>query len=59
MLFAGEGRTERYRKIMHQYWKDQGLFDLEEQHLVCQVRSILKINELSKADTVKAEAIKT
>ena len=39
-----------YRKRMHQYWKGYGLFELEEQHLACQVRSILKIGKLSKVE---------
>ena len=35
---------------MYQYWKDYGLFELEEQHLACQVRSILKTGKLSKVE---------
>ena len=35
---------------MHQYWKDYGLFGLEEQHLACQVRSILKTCKLCKVE---------
>ena len=27
---------------MHQYWIEEGSFETEEQHLPCQVRSILK-----------------
>ena len=27
---------------MHQYWIEEGRFKIEEQHLACQVRSILK-----------------
>ena len=33
---------------MHQYWKDYELFELEEQHMVCQVRNTLKTDKLSK-----------
>ena len=47
-LKAKEGPNIGYRKRMHQYWKDYGLFELEEQHLACQVRSILKTGKLSK-----------
>ena len=36
---------------MHQYWKDDGLFELQEQHLTYQVRSILKAGKLSKVET--------
>ena len=43
-----EGPNIGYRKKMHQYWKDCGLFELEGQHLACQVRSILKTSKLSK-----------
>ena len=35
---------------MHQYWKDYGLFELGEQHLTCQVRSILKAGKLGKVE---------
>ena len=35
---------------MHQYWKDYGLFELEEQHLPSQVISILKTGKLSKVE---------
>ena len=38
------------RKRMHQYWKDYRLFELEEKHLACQVRSILKTDKLSKVE---------
>ena len=49
-LRAKEGPNIGYRKRMHQYWKDYGLFELEEQHLACQVRSILKTGKLSKVE---------
>ena len=39
-----------YRKSMHQYWKDYGLFELKEEHLACLVRSILKPGKLSKLE---------
>ena len=35
---------------MHWYWKDDGLFELQEQHLAYQVRSILKTGKLSKVE---------
>ena len=52
MLFANKERTESwyYIKRIHQYWKDYGLSELEEQHLACQVRSILKTGKLSKVE---------
>ena len=49
-LQAEEGPNIGYRKRMHQYGKDYGLFQLEEQHLACQVRSILKQGKLSKVE---------
>ena len=33
-----------------QYWKDDGLFELQKQHLAYQVRSILKTGKLSKVE---------
>ena len=45
-----KGPNIGFRKRMHQYWKDYGLFELEEQHLACQVRSILKTGKLSKVE---------
>ena len=35
---------------MHQYWKDDGLFELQGQHLTYQIRSILKTGKLSKVE---------
>ena len=49
-LQAKEGPNIVYRKRIHQYRKDYGLFELEVQHLVCQVRSILKAGKLSKVE---------
>ena len=49
-LQAKEGPNIGYRKRMRQYWKDYGLFELEEQHLACQFRSILKTGKLSKVE---------
>ena len=37
-----------YRKRMHQYWTEEGSFEIEEQHLACQVRSVLKTKKLSE-----------
>ena len=34
-LQAKEGPNIGHRKRMHQYWKDYGQFELEEQHLAC------------------------
>ena len=50
-LQAKERPNIGYRKRMHQYWKDYGMFELVKQHLVCQVRSILKTGKLSKVET--------
>ena len=45
-LKAKEEGHRRYRKRMHQCWKEEGSFEIEEQHLACQVRSILKTKKL-------------
>ena len=29
-----------YRKRMHNIWNEVGLFEIEKEHLACQVRSI-------------------
>ena len=47
-LQSKEGPNIGYRKRMHHYWKDYGLF--KEQHLAYQVRSILKTGKLSKVE---------
>ena len=52
---AKEGPNIGYRKRIHQYWKEDGLFELQEQHLAYQVRSILKTGKLS---TVEIERLK-
>ena len=49
-LQAKEAPNIGYRKRMHHYWKDYELFELEEQHLAYQVRSILKTGKLSKVE---------
>ena len=33
---------------MHQYWIEKGRFEIKEQHLAFQVRSMLKTKKLSK-----------
>ena len=35
---------------MYQYWIEEGSFKIEEQHLGCQVRSILKIKRFSEVE---------
>ena len=40
---------------MHQYWIEWGRFEIEEQPLACQVRSMLKIKKLPE---VNIEALK-
>ena len=47
-LQAKEGPNFGYRKRMHQYWKGDGVFELQRQHLAYQIRSILKTSKLSK-----------
>ena len=47
---ANEGPNNGYRKRIHQHWKDDGLFELQKQHLAYQVRSILKTGKLSKVE---------
>lgn len=37
---------------MHQYEKDYGLFELEEQEFTYQVRTIMKTDKLSKVEVV-------
>ena len=49
-LQAKEVPNIGYRKRMYQCWKDDGLFELQEQHLAYQVRSILKTGKLSKVE---------
>ena len=36
---------------MHQYWMEDGRFEIKEQHQACQVRSILKTKKLSEVET--------
>ena len=36
---------------MHQYWMEDGRFEVKEQHQACQVRSILKTKKLSEVET--------
>ena len=49
-LKAKEEGERGYRKRMHQYWKEDGRFEIKEQHQVCQVRSILKTKKLSEVE---------
>ena len=49
-LQAKKGPNIGYRKRMHQYWKNNRLFELQEQHLAYQVRSILKTGKMSKVE---------
>ena len=55
-LQSKEGPNIGYRKRMHHYWKDYGLF--KEQHLAYQVRSILKTGKLSCWDRRSEETDK-
>ena len=47
-LKAKEEAQRGYRKQMHKYWTEDVSFWIEEQHLTCQVRSILKPKILSE-----------
>ena len=49
-LQAKEGSSIKYRKRIHQYWKNYGLLELQKQHLAYQVSSILKTGRLSKVE---------
>ena len=55
---AEKGPNIRYRKRRHHYLKDYGLFELQEQHLAYQVRSILKTGKLSCWDRRSEETDK-
>ena len=35
---------------MYHYWIEEGRFEIEEQHLACQVRNILKIKRFSEVE---------
>ena len=35
---------------MHNLWNETGMFEIEEQHLPCQVRSIFKNNRLTEIE---------
>ena len=35
---------------MHNLWNEVGMFEIEEQHLACQVRSIFKNNTLTETE---------
>ena len=49
-LKAIEESQRGYRKWIHRYWIEEGRFEIEEQHLTCQVRSILKTKKLSEVE---------
>ena len=35
-------RKRGYRKQIHNLWKEMGMFEIEEQHIACQVRSLFQ-----------------
>ena len=45
-LNAMEEIKQGHRKRMYNLWNDMGMFEIEGQHLACQVRSIFKNNRL-------------
>ena len=47
-LKATKESKRGYRKRMHNPWNEMGMFEIEEQHLACQVRSLFKNNTLQK-----------
>ena len=49
-LLTKEGLDIGYIRRMYKYCKDYRLFELEEQHLVCHIRSTFKTDKLSKVE---------
>ena len=47
-LKATKESKRGYRKRMYNLWKEMGKFEIEEQHLACQVRSIFKNKRLTE-----------
>ena len=49
-LKATKQSKRGYKKRMHKLWNDIGMFEIEEQHLACQVRSNFKNNRLTEIE---------
>ena len=49
-LKATKESKQGYRKQMHNLWNEMRMFEIEEQHLACQVRSIFKNNRLTEIE---------
>ena len=49
-LLTKEGLNIGYIRRIYKYCKNYRLFELEEQNLVCQIRSIFKTGKLSKVE---------
>ena len=47
-LKATKESKREYRKRMYNLWNEMGMFEIEEQHLACQVRSIFKNKRLTE-----------
>ena len=49
-LKATKESKRGYRKRMHNLWNEMGMFEIEDQHLACQVRSIFKNSRLTEIE---------
>ena len=49
-LKATKESKREYRKQMYDLRNEMGMFEIEEQHLACQVRTILKNRRLTKIE---------
>ena len=49
-LKATKESKRGYRKRMYNLWNEMGMFEIEEQYLACQVRSIFKNKRLTKIE---------
>ena len=49
-LKATKESKQGYKKRMHNLWNETGMFEIEEQHLADQVRSIFKNNRLTEIE---------
>ena len=45
-----KGGSKRIKKQIHQYWIEGGRVEIEEKHLPCQVRNILKTKKFLKVE---------
>ena len=49
-LKATKESKRGYRKRMYNLWNEKEMFEIEEQHLACQVRSIFKNKKLTEIE---------